>query len=172
MGYAKIYGIVSKATGKVVYIGKANDPEKRFKGHLRDSTRRQTPLYDWMRSHNGADATYVVLASAISDDWQSLEILMIAQYRNESKLLNLADGGNQPTQTKEQKSKNSIKLNHCSNPEEQRVWSIKRRINTIITGWKKDKRYDSFDPHVEKVKAKLRYCAWKRPDLFGSYASL
>lgn len=174
MGYAKIYGIVSKSTGKVVYIGKANNPAERFKGHLRDSLRKQTPLYDWMRSEGGAGATYVVLASAINDDWQSLEKQMIAQYRNDGKLLNLADGGDEPYMTIEQRRKNAIMMNikRESSDIKRRAWLLKKRMNRFLNDCREDGRFDSFNPKIEKIKAKLRYAGWKNPQLFGEYRFL
>jgi len=174
MEYAKIYGIVSKSTGKVVYIGKANNPAERFKGHLQDSLRRKTPLYDWMRSGSGVGANYVVLASATSEDWQSLEKQMIAQYRSEGKLLNLADGGDQPSISVEQRRKNALSMNakRESGGIKRQAWLLKKRMNRFLNDCRKDGRFDSFNPKIEQIKAKLRYAGWKNPQLFGEYKSL
>jgi hypothetical protein len=37
------------ATNEVRYIGKANDSMKRLKTHIRDSRRRNTPVYSWIK---------------------------------------------------------------------------------------------------------------------------
>lgn len=47
---SEIYGLFHPITGELRYIGKANDSNERFKGHLRDSNRRNTPVYQWIRS--------------------------------------------------------------------------------------------------------------------------
>jgi hypothetical protein len=46
----EIYSLNDPYTYKVRYIGKAKDSQKRLKSHIRDSKRRNTPVYQWIRS--------------------------------------------------------------------------------------------------------------------------
>lgn len=94
---AEIYALCCPDTGDIRYIGKAKDSQKRLKGHLRDAKARRTPVYDWIQSlaKRGAIPALRVLASAF--DWRACEKQLIAQYRADGvRLLNLADGGDEP----------------------------------------------------------------------------
>ena len=44
-----VYALTNPRTGGVHYIGKANCPHARLKSHLRDSRRRDTTVYRWIR---------------------------------------------------------------------------------------------------------------------------
>ena len=44
-----IYALLCPDTRAVRYIGKANDPARRLKTHIRDARRRRTPVYLWLR---------------------------------------------------------------------------------------------------------------------------
>lgn len=170
---AKIYGIVDPETGKIVYIGKANRVQSRLKTHLSDCRKKDSNLYKWMRDRLNANQSIkiVELASAISEDWQSLEIAMIAQYRNEGNLLNMADGGNQPLVDIETRRKNAVILNarRKNDPLFKRVWEIKRAMSWNL----KFLRREGADPKTyERIVAKLKYAAEKRPDLFGCWSAL
>lgn len=91
---ACIYALCCPSTGEIRYIGKADDPKKRLKSHIRDAKRRKTPVYDWINKYGEPDM--VVLASGCSD-WVSAEREAIEFGRHLGlRLLNLADGGDQP----------------------------------------------------------------------------
>lgn len=93
MGAASIYGLFD-ADGALRYIGKANDPQARLKSHLRDCRRRKTPLYDWINKH-GVPEMRVLEANC--EDWRESERRLIAEARQRGeKLLNVADGGDEP----------------------------------------------------------------------------
>ena len=49
MEKVEIYALLCPNTKDVRYIGKANDSEKRLKSHIRDSRRRNTPVYCWIK---------------------------------------------------------------------------------------------------------------------------
>lgn len=109
---AEIYGLYHPETGELRYIGKANDSAKRLKSHLRDVNRRMTPLYGWMRSLVKAGLVPCVRVLAVSDDWQAKEKELIAKHREEGfRLLNLADGGDEPLCSAETRKKNAIAIN-------------------------------------------------------------
>jgi hypothetical protein len=171
--FAKIYGIVDSATGRVVYVGKANDVQVRWKGHLADCVRKDNRLYRWMRQQfeENQPVSVVELASAISEDWQALEVAMIAQYRDDGDLLNMADGGNQPYIDIPTCRKNAVKLNERrkNDPLFRRAWEIKRAMG----GHLRFLRREGADPEMyNKVVAKLKYAAQKRPDLFACWSTL
>ena len=96
-GPAVIYGLTCPDTGSIRYIGKANNPEKRFASHLRDARTRTTPVYGWITKlvNDGKRPGLVVLEDA--QDWVEAERRWIAVSRARGdQLLNVADGGDQP----------------------------------------------------------------------------
>lgn len=163
---AKIYVICDPRDGEIRYIGKANDPEKRFDGHLRE-TRRRTPLYDWigkLRSE-GLIPTMRVLCSAISDNWQDLERQVIAQGRSAGlRLLNVAEGGDEPHCAAEVRSNNGRMLVErlAADPKLARLARNKRILASSL-------RRGTIG---ESTKAKMRLAAAKYPHLFGEWAAI
>lgn len=88
-----IYGLFD-STGALRYIGKANDPAKRLKGHMRDVRRRRTPLYDWLSKYGEPELR---ILEASCHDWKEAERRLIAEARARGdRLLNVADGGDEP----------------------------------------------------------------------------
>lgn len=95
------------ADGSVRYIGKANDPDKRLKSHMRDSVRRDTPVYRWIRK-NGKPIMEVLTDDI--EDWKEAERRIIAEHRDAGHaLLNVADGGDEPFCPKEVRAANGRK---------------------------------------------------------------
>lgn len=106
-----IYGITDDSD-EVRYVGKSVDVARRFKDHLSE-TERTYPLYTWLRKQlkEGRKVACKVLAVAITPDWQSLEKAVIKQYREDGfKMLNLADGGDEPFMSREQRRINGSKI--------------------------------------------------------------
>lgn len=169
--FAKIYGIVDPMTDKVIYIGKANNVQKRLKTHILDSKRRKTKLYQWMQDHieNNQQINIIELASSISDDWQSLEKQMISQYGCEGVLLNMAKGGNQPIGCPKANKLNAIKLNNkrAEDPLAKKIWEMKRDMARHLKRLSK-----SNQDQYKAIVVKLKYAADKRPDLFGCWSAL
>lgn len=167
---AEIYALFDPRGGGIRYIGKAANAHKRLKGHLREM-RRRTPLYDWIAKlrSEGVTPWMAVIANAISPDWQSLEKELITQWREDGqRLLNLAEGGDQPYCPPEVRAENGRKLAAAihSDPIRKRIWHAKRSLAAYLR-----------DPHAseeakERIRAKMRYAAAKRPDLFGSWANV
>jgi|SRR5215217_2940168 len=107
---AEIYALIGPHDGAVRYIGKANDSAKRLKSHLRDARRRKTPVYDWinMLAKSGMRPTFRVLE--IADDWVEAERRLIAEARSRGeRLLNVADGGDEPFCSPEVRAANGRK---------------------------------------------------------------
>lgn len=91
---ASIYGLCDRETGELRYIGKARNPAKRLAGHMRESRRRNTPLYAWIRKHG---EPRLIIIDAGCADWRESERRHIAEARSAGvRLLNLADGGDEP----------------------------------------------------------------------------
>lgn len=110
----EIYALKDPESGSVRYIGKANDSAKRLKSHLQDSKRRKTPVYCWIQKLEKAGKTpsVEVLLVCEKDAWPEYETRLIAEYRAAgAALLNVADGGDEPSMSAEQRRKNAQKLN-------------------------------------------------------------
>jgi hypothetical protein len=156
-----IYGLADPRDGRVRYVGKANDPARRLKAHLREM-RRRTPLYDWIGSLRkvGITPSLRVLEIVHSGDWQEAEKRQIAAHRAAgARLLNIADGGDEPYCDKETRAQNGRKVAATRDP---RIWHIKRAMGYAIKA----------GTLSEESREKLRRAAAMRPDLFGEYANL
>lgn len=108
-----IYALMDPTSGELRYIGKADCSDKRLKGHLRDARRRNTPVYAWIRKLLACGKTpeMVVIDEACSD-WKARERELIARARLSGyRLLNLADGGDEPHCPKGVRSSNAKRLN-------------------------------------------------------------
>ena len=89
-----IYGLVDPENGKVRYVGKANNPEKRLKGHVKDA--HSYRCANWVKAlrRRGLSPQVITLAVVPIDDWQGAERSQIHLYRSLGMAdLNLADGG-------------------------------------------------------------------------------
>lgn len=110
---AEIYGLVDPRDGEIRYIGKADCAAKRLKSHMRDSRRRNTPVYCWIRKLVDLEMMplIVVIDTVPDHEWMDAErrIIAVARARN-LKLLNLADGGNMPLCPPEVRAENARKL--------------------------------------------------------------
>jgi predicted GIY-YIG superfamily endonuclease len=174
-----IYGITD-ALGVVRYVGKSNDVERRFKDHLSEQE-RDYPLYRWLRKCTRLNEPVhcVVLACATSADWQSLERQMIKQYREDTpNLLNLADGGDEPKVTLEQRralarklvcplevrQANGRKVSAAiqADPFRAKLHKMKLRLSAA---WVKGDL-------PQEVKEKLIGAAFRKPTLFGCFIDL
>jgi hypothetical protein len=149
-----IYGITDEH-GTVRYVGKSVDVSRRFSDHLKE-TQRTYPLYTWLRKQQreGCQVGCVVLASATGPDWQSLERAVIAQYRQDGyALLNLAEGGDEPYVTLEQRRALGARI--VCPPEVRR--SNGRKVSAAIQA-------DPVKARLHKLK-KLMCLEWKRGNL-------
>lgn len=94
---AAIYGLIDPRSGMIRYIGKANNPAKRFASHVRDSIRRNTPVYAWFRKLAGLGMQPEMLVLSECEDWQAEERRLISSARTRGyDLLNVAEGGDEP----------------------------------------------------------------------------
>jgi hypothetical protein len=162
---AEIYGLFDPETGALRYIGKANNSAKRLKQHLREYRRSKTPVYAWIGKlvRKGLSPEMRVLETA--DDWREAERRLIADARARGvRILNVADGGDEPGCSLETRQANGRRLVERIRTDEhfRRMWHLKRELTTLLR-----------DGLVRNsTRAKLRDLAELRPDLYGQWASI
>lgn len=163
----EIYALLDPRDGAIRYIGKANSAAKRIKTHLQDSTRRNTPVYCWIRKLVGLGLAprIEVLRTVQRNDWPQAEREEIANARERGeRLLNLAAGGNEPfcsTETRQANGAKNARSVH-NDPRRKRIWNLKREMGRLL----------KMGLVPESVKAKLRLAAAKAPCIFGEYAAI
>ena len=164
---AKIYALCCPKTHAVRYIGKANDLEKRLKSHIRDMYRRNTPVYAWMRKLASEGLTpRIVLIEYVGDgDWAEAEKRIIAKASKTQRLLNVAEGGDQPP------ASDSKTLGERTRALNARIEAdpIKKKIRDYKRILGRSRRAGTLS---EFTKECMRACAAKRPDLFGEWATV
>lgn len=159
----EIYALTEPDSGNVRYIGKAKSAVARLRSHLRDSRRRNTPVYTWIRKliENGCKPGLVVLVRCHSGNWKEVERAAIAKARGENaNLLNVADGGDEPYCSLETRAKNGrlVAQVRSSSDKKRRLWYLKLQLGQALK--------QGFVG--EATKAKMR----ARPDIFGGMAGL
>jgi hypothetical protein len=122
----EIYALCCPDTGEVRYIGKAKDSEARLKSHLRDARRRKTPVYCWINKLMAAGKIPAMRVLEIADDWREAERRLIAQHRG-PRLLNLAEGGDEPHCPSEVRAANGRK-----NAQAREADPVKRTIHRFL----------------------------------------
>lgn len=156
-----IYALLD-SEGVIKYIGKANNPEKRLKSHMRDAYRRDTPLYKWVRENGQPE---MMILESDCKDWPESERRLIAEHKAKGfDLLNVAAGGNQPHCPKEVCARNGVsnaKL-RVSTPEKKRFYELRRSLGQALK-----QGYVS-----QKTRAKMRAAAVEYPHLFSDWATV
>jgi hypothetical protein len=167
MAHVEIYGLFDPRDGSLRYIGKANCAAKRFRSHLRDSRRRKTPLYAWVRKLAGGGLLPVlrVVLTCDRSEWQMWERRLIAAARETGdSLLNVAAGGDEPYCPKPVLAENGKRaaISRVDTPAKARVYHLKRYFGQLLRKGKVS----------EANKEKLRYAACRAPHLFGCFANV
>jgi len=162
---SEIYALLEPDTGAIRYIGKARDSMQRFYRHMKDRNRRDYPVYRWINKlvSKGKSPDMIVLET--SDNWPEAERRLIELSRAKGcRLLNVAEGGNEPYCSNEQRAANGRRLvaELKASPEMTRIREMKRYLSVAIKNG-----YGS-----NGARAKLRVAAAKRPDLFGIFATI
>lgn len=147
-----IYGLYDKS-GDLRYIGKANNHVARLKSHMKDARHRNTPLYAWIRKHGTPEIRVIV---ECGPGWELAERDEIAKARaTGARLLNLADGGDEPFCPAHVRAENGRKVAEMrsATPKQRRFWYLKQQLAVLL------KRGQVSKATVAKIKA--------RPDVFG-----
>ncbi|WP_375295369.1 GIY-YIG nuclease family protein [Nitratireductor indicus] len=90
---AYIYALKCPRTGKVRYVGKALNPERRFQQHIRDCRRSNCAKDRWVRSLLSDGLKPVMTLLEFADDWEEAERRNISRFGGVERLLNVQDGG-------------------------------------------------------------------------------
>lgn len=162
---AEIYALCHPTTREVRYIGKANDSAKRLKSHLRDMRTRDYPVYRWMRKLAASGLCPVVKVLETTENWREAEMRLIEQSRARGdRLLNVADGGDEPACSPETRSANGRALNAMlrANPLQAKLRDLKRLLMTNI----RQGRGSNY------TRLSLRASADANPKLFGLFADI
>jgi len=130
-----IYGLYD-TEGNLRYIGKANNPVKRLDGHMREAKRRDYPVYRWINKHGRPELR---ILSENCADWRIEERRLIAEARARGeKLLNVADGGDEPFCSPEVRVSNAKKMAAHPNTQKQRRINGKKTFGRLRQGLKGD----------------------------------
>ena len=144
-----IYAL-SDEDGVVRYVGKTVNPDNRLRQHIGISKKPRTPVQCWIKREmaQGRKVSLNVVAWVDEKFWRETERALIAGLRPYGRLLNLADGGDEPQRS--------------SYPDAQARWRTK---NTLRWGLK-----NGFVD--ERTKALMRSAAVAAPHWFGEWASV
>lgn len=163
----EIYALCHPVTEEIRYIGKAKNSNSRLKTHLSDSKRRKTPVYDWINNllKNNLSPKVIILETVSIEAWKETETKIIKKYREQGfRLLNIANGGDEPFCSKEVRAKNgknNAAMIH-NDPKKHRIWELKKNIGlSLKQGYVK-----------ESTKVKLRALAVRRPELFAEWVNI
>lgn len=163
----EIYALTEPDSGEIRYVGKAVCALQRFKSHLRDARRRNTPVYRWIRAllSDGTVPCLVVLEICEAERWKEREINVIEDYRTKyPRLLNVAFGGDEPFCSTEVRVINARKvvILRTNTPEKAETYRLKRTLGQLLKNG-----YCN-----EETKAKMRLAAHLRPEVFGAWAAI
>lgn len=172
----EIYALCDPESGEVRYVGKAQNAKERHKRHLNERHLGR-PVNNWVKSllSNGKIPTFKILAYCPPEKWEQEERYWIAEYRKKGNLLNLADGGAMPSQTKEQRKK-AARASYRAQLNKHPAWrahvKAKQDLARLYARFSKDTK----SPHSLSLAAVLRFrmriWAAERPELYGAWASL
>lgn len=154
------------------YIGKANNPSLRLKGHMREVRRRRTPLYDWLGKHGWPEMRILERDCA---DWREAERRLIAAARvRGERLLNVADGGDEPHCPLSVRRANGrlVASIRKISPEMETVRLMKSRVMQILRCLERYGAKTGDYSMAERRRAKMRLLAETHPAVFGSWASV
>lgn len=167
----EIYGLYDPDSDELRYIGKANNSAKRLKSHLWDSRTAKRPVCLWIKGllRDGKLPNMRVLEVVSKTEWEQAERRLISRYRESCRLLNLAEGGNRPSQTKEQRviaAKASNRRQELS-PERHELNRTKMDMGRLYK-----QRLKTPDINAYTLRLLMKCYAAYRPDLYPSWINL
>lgn len=128
-----IYAISHPITNDIRYIGKSVNIKKRLIGHISKSKKRNDHFHNWIKSilKEGLKPNIEVIKYTDDLNWMQDEKNAIKEYREKGyNLLNIAEGGNEPYCSKEQRAingKNTAIFIH-SDEKRKRFWQLKQQL--------------------------------------------
>ena len=135
-----IYSLRHPETGEIRYIGKSVNPENRLRQHIQDSKSRRNPVHCWIQSLTkvGLTPQMQVVRWVAEAEWQLHEIELIALHRKSGRLLNVADGGEEPMCTIEVRRANGAKgrRSFAQNARRVALRDLMRRLGCNVKMWK------------------------------------
>jgi hypothetical protein len=112
-----------------------------------------------------------ILEIVPDDQWEEAERRLIAKYRVTGQLLNLADGGAIPSQTKEQR-RSAARASNMAQQAKGKEWAefvrSKRDLARLLSVYMRQKAFT--DAYLLRFDMRLR--AADKPHLYGSWANL
>jgi hypothetical protein len=115
-----IYGLADRS-GAIRYIGKANDPDERYRRHINEAKHHDRPVHRWIREHG---APVLIILERDCGDWERSERAWIAKAKEAgANLLNVAEGGAMPWCSRKQRAANGRKSAQTRNSE---AWRFNR----------------------------------------------
>jgi hypothetical protein len=163
MATASIYVLIDPFTKEVRYVGKANDPSLRLRGHFRDSRRHSRPVCRWVASllDKGAEPVMEILVDGV-EDWQSTEIAAIRKYREAgARLLNVANGGHHVPPSR---SPNNGRI--AARARNAVFWRLLRDLGGNLRWLKDNNGHPSIISKVEAAQAYLRSIPRERQEAY------
>lgn len=162
---AEIYGLFDPRDGALRYVGKANNSSDRLKRHMRDARRRRTPVYDWIEKLGAFGMVPMLRVLERATDWREAECRLIAEARARGeRLLNLADGGDQPACSDATRKANGRALSDRLKTDERfrKLWEAKRALSYGLRT----------NQVMNRTRATMRELAVVEPDMFGCWRHL
>lgn len=173
MSGPSIYGLYDHK-GNLIYIGKANDPEKRLSGHIRKSKTGTAPIHQWIR-RNGSPFISVIESNCV--DWQESERRHIRDARASGvRLLNVTDVGNGSSGDYKLPYPQPIKDALAFSREYSAAMAnfgfpkrtISQRIKSMISKAESDGSLDCLSRHFDGALAEWREMRQKEAEIFAA----
>ena len=167
----EIYGLYDPDTNALCYIGKANNSAKRLKTHIQDSKTVKRPVCLWVKGllAQSKFPRMEVLERVPAERWKAAERLWIGQHRHLPTLLNLAPGGDMPSQTREQRqaAARASNVKQAQNPQMKAFNKAKREMSRLYASFCKKPDYNAY---TLRLLMKCHYA--NRPELHQCWANL
>lgn len=148
-----IYGLVDPRTAKIRYIGKTNNPKRRLFQHIKGrADQRITPVRSWVASLvcQGIEPGMITIEQCEEEIWEDRERHWIKHFKDSGfEILNVAEGGNQPACSNEQRRKNAIR---SAATRERGIWLLLRQFGMYVKEMERAGRKD----RVEKFKQSIQ----------------
>lgn len=95
LDYTFIYTLICPETDIVRYIGKSNNPKRRYHAHMRIDKTACSHKINWVQSllKRGLKPKLEIIKKVPMDEWKEWERYYINIYRDKGKLTNCKDGG-------------------------------------------------------------------------------